>query len=326
MTRAVEITKNLWTFSVGLPNRPPGVTNCYAIIGHERNLIVDTGSDTKQSKADLCAVLEQLEIKPEKTDVFLTHFHPDHIGNARFMESAGCRILISAIDHERFEYDMSNGMRREIEQSRAEGFDETQIQKLLEIWSRDDGLPKRFNATHVGAGSILEYGDYRFTALLTPGHSPGHICLYDERKKILISGDHLLFGITPNVSAFLGVHDSLQDYINSMLAVRELEVELLLPAHKGVTGDYRKRIDEILLHHENRCKSIKDVLVTHQNLSAYSVAQYLPWKSHSHSGWQEFSPIQKLMAVHEISAHLIYLMHKGEINCKRIGTQDVYSI
>jgi glyoxylase-like metal-dependent hydrolase (beta-lactamase superfamily II) len=34
----------------------------------------------------------------------------------------------------------------------------------------------------------------------TPGHSPGHCCLYEPNKRILFSGDHLLKEITPNVS------------------------------------------------------------------------------------------------------------------------------
>jgi len=48
-------------------------------------------------------------------------------------------------------------------------------------------------------GHTLTYGDYTFTCIETPGHTLGHICLYETAKKILISGDHVLIDISPNI-------------------------------------------------------------------------------------------------------------------------------
>ena len=43
-------------------------------------------------------------------------------------------------------------------------------------------------------------GIFNLKVIWTPGHSPGHICLYEPVHKILFSGDHVLPVITPNIS------------------------------------------------------------------------------------------------------------------------------
>ena len=78
---------------------------------------------------------------------------------------------------------------------------------------------------------MLEYGGYRLKAILTPGHTPGHMCLYDEEKKIFFCGDHILGTITPNITIELGADNPLQSYLDSLAKVEKLDVDLLLTAH-----------------------------------------------------------------------------------------------
>ena len=62
-------------------------------------------------------------------------------------------------------------------------------------------------------GDVLHYGGYSLQAVETPGHTPGHMCLYDAEKKLLFCGDHILGTITPNICIELSTENPLQDYL-----------------------------------------------------------------------------------------------------------------
>jgi glyoxylase-like metal-dependent hydrolase (beta-lactamase superfamily II) len=64
-------------------------------------------------------------------------------------------------------------------------------------------------------GEMLTVGDYNFELIWTPGHSPGHICLYDQDRQLLISGDHILPSITPNVSLHPAARTRSQDFLTA---------------------------------------------------------------------------------------------------------------
>ena len=78
----------------------------------------------------------------------------------------------------------------------------------------------------------ITVGDYNFTCIHTPGHTKGHMCLYEADKKIFISGDHILYKITPNISIWTDEYDALKDYLDNLNKVGKLEVDLVLPAHR----------------------------------------------------------------------------------------------
>ena len=50
-------------------------------------------------------------------------------------------------------------------------------------------------------------------AVWTPGHSPGHLCFYDETRDLLLTGDHVLPRITPNISSYDLTSTALADYL-----------------------------------------------------------------------------------------------------------------
>ena len=64
----------------------------------------------------------------------------------------------------------------------------------------------------------------------TPGHAPGHLCLFSPEKRFLISGDHLLKAITPNI-AWRPEEDMLARYLESLEAMKPLDVDWVIPSH-----------------------------------------------------------------------------------------------
>jgi len=78
---------------------------------------------------------------------------------------------------------------------------------------------------------MIDIGRYSFRCIETPGHSPAHFCLYEAKNKILVSGDHILFDITPNITFWPQLDNSLKSYLDSLDKVYNLDVNLVLPGH-----------------------------------------------------------------------------------------------
>lgn len=78
-------------------------------------------------------------------------------------------------------------------------------------------------------------GQFTFKILHTPGHSPSSICYYEQNQKILIPGDLVFIGGSFGRYDFPG--GSLPELIHSISRVSDLDVEILLPGHMGISKD-----------------------------------------------------------------------------------------
>ena len=58
------------------------------------------------------------------------------------------------------------------------------------------------------------------------------MCLYEPNKKILVSGDHILNNITPNIQLWSDRWNPLKEYLTSLDKVYEFDIELVLPGHR----------------------------------------------------------------------------------------------
>jgi len=103
--------------------------------------------------------------------------------------------------------------------------------------------------------AFIQIGDYHLQCLLTPGHTEGHICLYEEKKQILFSGDHVLYDITPHIESWSYEVNSLKNYLESLDMVRNLPSKSSFPDIAISFTDLKGRIDELKKHHQNRVKN-----------------------------------------------------------------------
>ena len=82
---------------------------------------------------------------------------------------------------------------------------------------------------HLYEGDIITLGEYEFTVIHTPGHSPGGVCLYNAKEKILFSGDTLFFEGNGRVDNPFSNPDDMQ---KSLLRLWELPDDTkVLPGH-----------------------------------------------------------------------------------------------
>lgn len=118
----------------------------------------------------------------------------------------------------------------------------------------------------------------------------------------------MLIDITPNITWWPVLEDSLGSYLKSLEEVRRLNVNLVLPGHRRRWSDLRGRIDEILKHHEKRLKEVLSAL--DKPKTAWEVAPSISWDL-VYERWEDVNVVQKWFAVGETIAHLEHLRKYG---------------
>lgn len=315
-----QLAEDLYCFPIALPNNPLKSLNCYVIKPQEgRCLLVDSGFNRPECAASLLSGIRELGLVPENTDVFFTHLHADHTGNGALLKEMGFTIYMSRIDQE---VRLANTLTRLEPRFRLEGMSDEILQRSTSESPARRFAPGHFVPVVLEAGDELSYGGHRLECVLTPGHTPGHMCLYDRTDKTMFLGDHVLFDITPNVCVWPDSKDSLGDYLENLRAVKEYEVIHPLPAHRGKGAvSFAGRIDQLLAHHESRLNEAYEIILRHPGITAYDTAGHMTWKVRGGSGtWAEFPSGQRWFAVGEAIAHIDHLTALGRI--RRIVSDD----
>lgn len=316
----------IYRMLIPLPENPLKTLNSYLIKLENRNLLIDTGFNRPECHEALIENLKELNVDMEKTDIFLTHLHSDHTGLINKIAHKNSKVYIGKIDYE-YMFENLEGFNWEESEKRfaSEGFPYEIIERL-----RDTNQAKIFAPDGMFESILVEDGykfnvdKLEFTVILTSGHTPGHTCLYLEKEKLLFSGDHILFDITPNITSWLRVKDSLRNYIESLEKIKKLEITKTFPGHRATSDNVYSRIDEIIEHHKSRLTDTLEVIKeksAKEGLTAYEIASFMKWNMRGKS-WTEFPDNQKWFAVGETLSHLDYLFNENKI--EKFKDNDIY--
>lgn len=318
-----EIMPDLYQIEVPLPNSPLMAVNCYLVKGDGRFLLIDTGMDREECKREMLSSLKAIDVDLSLTDFFITHIHIDHLGLLPRLATENSKIYFnrqeaSALDFQAHWQQLGAFFR-------LNGFPVAEMEKALAghpgyTWQ----LNKNLSFCIVHESSEIDIGSFRFRCVETPGHSPGHLCLYEPDKKLLISGDHILADITPNITLWAREMNPLKDYMASLDKVYDLDIKLVLPAHGKLFSDYKKRVAELKRHHEERLDEVLSVLKSGPK-NAYQVASLMTWEV-EYDTWEEFPSFQKWFATGEALSHLRYLEEEGKIRSELKGKVLVYKL
>ena len=316
-----ELFPNLFRIRVPLPKSPLKYLNSYVIKSEERNLVVDTGLNRRECLEAMRAGLAELGVDLERTDFFITHLHADHFGLVPKLVAKTGQVFFSRPDSELVE--AWDGFEPMIAYAGHNGFPADQLRLAVENHPGNRHGPDRVpDLSVVSDGDNLCIGDYRFVCVLTPGHTPGHMCLYEPERKILIAGDHLLIDITPNIQCWSDTYDPLKNYLGGLDRVDALEVAQVLPGHRRLFTDHRRRTAELKRHHADRATEVLTILDAGP-LNAYQVASRMTWDIRCDS-WTAFPVAQRWFATGEAIAHLRYLEAKGQILRQNLNGHTVY--
>lgn len=322
-----EILSHVYRIEIPLPNNPLKALNSYLIEGQERFLLVDTGMNREECIRAMEAALEDLGVDLRKTDLFITHLHADHSGLVGHLATDLSNVYIGEREAAIMNYEMSSEERWENYGTiyRSHGFPEDELEKAMANHPGRRYRATRFVDYHtLKDGDILDFGFYSFRCIETPGHSPGHMCLYEPDKKILISGDHILSKITPNITSWPEMDNSLKEYLGSLDKVEGLDVTLVLPGHRNIFDNHKERISELYKHHQTRLSEVLAGLQGGEK-TAFQIAPHISWDI-DYSSWELFPPSQKWFAVGETIAHIRYLESTEEVRRQTRNGTIVYSL
>jgi glyoxylase-like metal-dependent hydrolase (beta-lactamase superfamily II) len=157
----------------------------------------------------------------------------------------------------------------------------------------------------IGRPSTVLDGGERFTAgnrtwevVHTPGHSPGHVCLWNAAERLLCSGDHLLQLVSPPVTFERGFEiDPMGSYLASLDRVAALAPDLVLPGHGPPIRDGARRAASISRNKRRRLDRIREMVDTHERTVTELTAELFP---------TPMSGAQRHFAIAEILADLAY--------------------
>ena len=289
--------------------------NVYLLHGQSGWTILDCGINWDKGRNTWHYAFETLGISGANIEkIIITHVHPDHFGLAGWLyqlaKDAGRDIglylspredkqMQSVWRGERMDFSQwmqDNGMPDEMANAVSDSMDNT----------FDMTLPHPPLFQHIEAGTKLQMGSRDFMPYHAPGHSDGQLIFYDESDKLLLSGDHVLMKITPNIGLWRDTDpDPLGQFMDSIRSLRRLDVRLALPGHRRLIEDWSGRIDELLLHHEHRLACVIDALEA-GNHTPFAVASRI-------FETERFSFHEWRFAIAETLAHLEYLRVEGTI-------------
>ncbi len=305
-----EVFPKIFRMEIPLPGNPLKAINSYLIKGDGRFLLIDTGMNREECKAAMQSSLRELQVDLARTDFFITHIHADHLGLALEMATPSSRIYFNKPEMEILNDETH--WQQVIANAGKNGFPRDELKEMMTKHpGRRYSSRGELGAIDVQDGDVVRIGDYSLHCVATPGHTPGHLCLYEPKAKIFFSGDHILDTITPNIQVWAGQDDSLRSYLESLDKIDRYDIDLVLPGHREPFRDHRRRIAELKKHHEVRLKEVVSILKKGcQN--AYQVASQMTWEIDCER-WEDFPVMQKWFATGEAIAHLRHLRNRGQI-------------
>ncbi|MBD3255635.1 MAG: MBL fold metallo-hydrolase [Candidatus Lokiarchaeota archaeon] len=320
----ISLIKDVYRIKIDVPFDVKFVC-CYLFKVDNFHILYDAGLNMGNWAKQFIAQLKKINKSIADIDFcIVSHHHLDHIGLLRKFKRKNpqMKIVMGKLTDQMVKWETNPKNSDEIKQIAKDlaekavkfGLTEEQGEKLVKwftMWpklrryQRPDRLLKD--------GDMLEFGVNKIEAIWTPGHSLGHICIFDETRKYLFSGDHILSRITPHIGNFLVNPDIevnydftniLKYYLDSLDRISELKPEIIFPAHQEVIYDPLKRITEIKEHHSQRLKQISN-LIRNNPMTPLQIAMI-------HFG-EDLDEMNSYLALSEVVAHLIYMEDQGKV-------------
>jgi len=323
-----QIDSKIYRIEIPLPDSPLRATNSYFIRGDERNLLIDNGFNMTECMTAMGDAQKKLNFSLDDTDLFLTHLHSDHIGLTGQLARQNTKIYAGKYTEHCLRLPEDDSF-----------FTPFIIQSGLELM----GIPSDDPTIHPGyefaptlfasdnvqileEELVINIGDLQFRCVSTPGHAPDHFCLYEERKKILITGDHILGTITPNNTIWEDPWEVEKDYLGMYLEnldrFKDFEIDIALPGHRAIIEDCHGRIAGLKEHHAERLNLVLNILDDGKPYTGAQVTERMRWDIKAKS-WDDFPVAQKIFATGEALSHISHLMFLGQIE-KQLDGGVVY--
>jgi glyoxylase-like metal-dependent hydrolase (beta-lactamase superfamily II) len=293
-----KLPGGLLRVTMPLPMRP-GHVHCYLLPVDGGFTVVDTGLGLPDARERWAAELGQLDEPVVR--LFITHFHPDHLGAAADVRDlTGARVSQGRVD---------------AAQGRL-AWESDEWPQVIAAWFHENGVPETVTDELVGQGSfyrpfirtvsdpeLVDDGDRLdgWDVVAAPGHADGQLTLLKDG--VLIAADHLLERITPTVGLWPASRpDPLGDYLASLERTIELAPDIAYGGHGDPVTDPVGRARELIAHHHERLRCAAAAL-GREPRTGYEVSYAL--------FGDDLPPAARRFAVAETLSHLERLVREG---------------
>lgn len=327
----MKITSNIHQIKIPIPDNPLEHINCYIIEGRDGWIMIDSGWYTEEAFNVLLQRLVDLGLAlKDISTIIITHIHPDHFGLAGKIKQISPKVRLFMHQWEASMIETRYVKVSELKDKmtlmlQSHGVPPVDSATLESAYLPDlDSILVTFPDLILYGGEIIGTGIYDLEVIWTPGHSPGHICLFEPENGLLFSGDHMLPSITPNVSFNIQSGDNpLGSYLYALNKLKNLSVKKVLPGHEEPFTNFRNRIDQIFHHHDQRKFEVQRAIAD-KTLNAWEISSQITWNTPVE--WEDLSPLHMRSAVTETIAHLELLRCEGKVRRIHKGTSIFYTI
>lgn len=284
---------------------------------------VDCGIALEETQAHWDKVLKEVVGAKGLSRVLVTHFHPDHFGNAGWLTRRfNAPLWMTEADyltaHAQYQVHAGHGSEAAARLFAQHGLD---AERVAAIAGRGNSYRKIVSEPPMQFMRIMEgdeivIGENRWRVFIGYGHAPEHASLYCEALGVVISGDMLLPKISTNVSVWPTEPegDPLKLFLRSIDRFLEIASDtLVLPSHGLPFRGAHERVRMLHDHHRDRLAEVMEACS-----SPATAADLLPVlfrrKLDSH---------QTFFAMGEAIAHLHFLWHQDRLHRTR-GDDGIY--
>jgi glyoxylase-like metal-dependent hydrolase (beta-lactamase superfamily II) len=291
-----------------------GRVNVY-LIEDQPLTLVDTGPNSGTSFDELQRGLAGLGHPLEDIGlIIVSHQHIDHLGLVSLVAShsgaevAALDVAVPYLANFSSEAEADDNFARDV--MLRNGIPADVVSALESVSRAFRAWGARVEVTRpLRDGEALALRDRTLHVHHRPGHSPTDTVFHDRDRRVLIAADHLIGHISSNPlitrprDGSVGRPQALVQYLASLEATREMDVDLVLPGHGDPITDHRALIDQRFALHRRRADKIHRLL-EEQPRSAYEIAQAL---------WGNIAVTQAYLTLSEVLGHLDLLVNDGRV-------------
>jgi glyoxylase-like metal-dependent hydrolase (beta-lactamase superfamily II) len=291
-----------------------GRVNAY-LIDDDPLTLVDTGPNSGTSLDQLERGVEGLGHALEDVElIVITHQHIDHLGLVSLVaqrsgaEVAAIDVAVPFVQDLSAESEADDEFAGEVMLRHGIPEDVVSALQSVSLAFRGYGASAAVTAP-LRDGEPLTLRDRTLHVHHRPGHSPTDTIFHDRDRRILIAADHLLGHVSSNPLLTRPRDGSgerpkaLIQYLESLAATREMDVDLVLPGHGDPITDHRALIDQRVALHRRRADKIHGVLAERPR-TAHAIAQAI---------WGNVAVTQAYLTLSEVIGHLDLLEEEGRV-------------
>jgi glyoxylase-like metal-dependent hydrolase (beta-lactamase superfamily II) len=319
---AIEVAPGILWMRLPLPMALDHV-NVYALDDGIGWTIIDTGMDSRRTRAIWQGLLDGPLAGRAVTRVIVTHHHPDHVGLAGWFQSQGASLLMTRtawlLSRMLVLDEQALPTAEQIAFWRAAGMAPDQLaaksqERPFNFADCVAAMPIGY--TRIAAGDVLTIAGRRWQVHVGHGHAPEHAVLFSLEDDLVLGGDQLLPSISPNIGVYATEPDSdpLGEWIDSCHAFQNVahDNHLVLPGHKLPYTGLPLRLTQMIDNHHGALARLR----THLAEPRTATDCFTPLFK------RQISPAEYGLALVEAMAHLNHLLARGEVT--RTGRDGVW--